>query len=160
MWSFPHFLKSTDPAASGKPDCGSLANLAQMCRSGTLRQKCTSTKAKRLFTADSRTRPGKGDLLVRDTESLRCSGASYLHEAREVHRADHVVQHLSPFLLINFLGLQPLLQDVDHLSALSTTTEAEDEALLASQPSLSYVEQLPIRLRLSLKRAAKEEGLL
>ena len=50
--------------------------------------------------------------------------------------------------------------NVDHLSALGTTTEAEDAALLASQPPLSYVEQLPIRLRLSLKRAAREEGLL
>ena len=37
MWPFPHFLKSTDPAASGKPVCGSLANLAPMWSADILR---------------------------------------------------------------------------------------------------------------------------
>lgn len=46
------------------------------------------------------------------------------------------------------------------LPALSVTTIAEDEALLAAEPPPPYREQLAIRLRLSLKRAAVAEGLL
>ena len=45
------------------------------------------------------------------------------------------------------------------LPALTFTSVEEDEALLAD-PELPYQEQLAIRLRLSLKRAAAAEGLL
>lgn len=46
------------------------------------------------------------------------------------------------------------------LPALAFSTIEEDEALLASQPPLPYTEQLAVKLRLSLKRAAAAEGLL
>ena len=46
------------------------------------------------------------------------------------------------------------------LPALAATTASDDEALLAAEPPPPYTEQLAIRLRLSLKRAAVAEGLL
>jgi len=48
----------------------------------------------------------------------------------------------------------------DYLPALSHTTVEEDEALLAASPPPPYQEALALRLRLALKRAAVQEGLL
>jgi hypothetical protein len=48
----------------------------------------------------------------------------------------------------------------EKVPALAFTSAEEDEALLRSDPALPYQEQLAIKLRLSLKYAAKAEGLL
>ena len=44
--------------------------------------------------------------------------------------------------------------------ALGHSTVADDEALLAATPPPPYQEQLALKLRLALKRAAAREGLL
>ena len=51
-------------------------------------------------------------------------------------------------------------QYAEALPALGFTTPEEDEALLAAEPPPPYQEQLALRLRLSLKRAAAQEGLV
>ena len=44
--------------------------------------------------------------------------------------------------------------------ALATSTDDDDEALLAATPPPPYQQQLALRLRLALRKAAAREGLL